>query len=288
MGDSESDHCNLYLDRLEPLLKACGFDVKRCARNEGVREMAAQSNAWGADLHLVNHTNAANGAARGSNIFISGKWAETRQLAETLKKHREQVYPNGVTIRTSNAWYEMNAVNAYCVYEELVFHDNESDAAWFHENMGLLAKAAAKALCEHYGYPFQGQGEAPSESVPEAEDSGETVYTVQRGDTLTYIARKFGVTYQALAEFNGISDPNRIYTGQKIKIPGSGAGETGIKVGDTVRVKSGAKTYDGKTQLADFVFRQEYKVMEVSGDRVVIGRGGIVTAAVSMDDLNKA
>lgn len=47
----------------------------------------------------------------------------------------------------------------------------------------------------------------------------ETVYTVQRGDTLTYIAQKYGTTYQRLAEFNGIKSPSRIYVGQKIKIP---------------------------------------------------------------------
>ena len=48
----------------------------------------------------------------------------------------------------------------------------------------------------------------------------ETVYTVKAGDTLSAIAAKYKMTYQKLAEYNGIKDPNVIYSGQKIRIPG--------------------------------------------------------------------
>lgn len=119
-----------------------------------------------------------------------------------------------------------------------------------------------------------------------ASTGGGTIYTVQRGDTLTYIAQKYGTTYQALADYNGIKNPSLIYVGQQIKIPGQSGGT--LKAGDKVRVKSGAKTYDGKTKLADFVYRQEYDVIEVKGDRVVIGKGKTVTAAVRMADVTKA
>lgn len=51
--------------------------------------------------------------------------------------------------------------------------------------------------------------------------SGETVYTVKKGDTLSAIASKYGTTYQTLAAYNGISNPNVISVGQQIKIPGT-------------------------------------------------------------------
>ena len=49
--------------------------------------------------------------------------------------------------------------------------------------------------------------------------NSERVYTVVSGDTLSGIARKYGTTYQKLASYNGIANPNLIYVGQKIKIP---------------------------------------------------------------------
>lgn len=56
-------------------------------------------------------------------------------------------------------------------------------------------------------------------SLPESSGT----YTVQKGDTLSSIARKYGTTYQKLAELNGIQDPSKIYVGQVLKVTGSSA-----------------------------------------------------------------
>lgn len=48
--------------------------------------------------------------------------------------------------------------------------------------------------------------------------NNEVVYIVKSGDTLSKIASKYGTTYQHLAQVNGISNPNKIYVGQKIVI----------------------------------------------------------------------
>lgn len=71
------------------------------------------------------------------------------------------------------------------------------------------------------------------------------------------------------------------------KVGGSTSSSASIKKGDKVRVKKGAKTYTGGG-LASFVYSTTYDVLEVSGDRVVIGIGSAVTAAVKMPDLTKA
>ena len=57
-----------------------------------------------------------------------------------------------------------------------------------------------------------------------------------------------------------------------------------IKVGSTVKVKSGAKTYTG-SKLASFVYNRKHKVKQISGNRVVITYLGITVAAVNINDL---
>lgn len=111
---------------------------------------------------------------------------------------------------------------------------------------------------------------------------GVTVYTVKKGDTLYQIAAKYGTTYQAIAAFNGIKNPNVIRVGQKIKIPASTA-PAALKKGDRVKVLN-AVTYDGKPFRT---YYDTYDVIQVSGARVVIGVGATVTAAVNAANLRK-
>lgn len=63
-------------------------------------------------------------------------------------------------------------------------------------------------------------------------------YIIQSGDTLSGIAQKFGVTVSQLQSWNSISNPNKIYVGQKIIVYKNGGG-TGtmtytVKSGDTL------------------------------------------------------
>lgn len=62
------------------------------------------------------------------------------------------------------------------------------------------------------------------------------------------------------------------------------AASAAIVKGSTVKVNTGAKTYTGGG-LAAFVYANTYTVLELSGDRAVIGQGKTVTAAVNIKDL---
>ena len=70
-------------------------------------------------------------------------------------------------------------------------------------------------------------------------------YYVRHGDKLSVLASYFGVSTHALASINGISNPNLIYTGQKLCIPsayghsappahGPADGHYVVKAGDTL------------------------------------------------------
>lgn len=67
-------------------------------------------------------------------------------------------------------------------------------------------------------------GPAPPPPPPPGDGGGTGSYTVQPGDTLSSIARRFGTTWPDLAALNNISNPNVIHVGQVLQVPGGGGG----------------------------------------------------------------
>lgn len=69
-------------------------------------------------------------------------------------------------------------------------------------------------------YPGQ-ELRIPTNSTTEGEETrgtGDIIYTVQRGDTLSKIAREYNVTVDHIVELNDITNPNLIYPGEKLRI----------------------------------------------------------------------
>jgi LysM repeat protein len=59
----------------------------------------------------------------------------------------------------------------------------------------------------------------PAEGAVLAEPTEEGTHVVQPGENLFRIALKYGVTVEALAVANNISNVNLIYPGQELRIP---------------------------------------------------------------------
>lgn len=68
------------------------------------------------------------------------------------------------------------------------------------------------------GYNYSAVQARVNELVKGSSGSKAEYYTVKSGDTLSGIAKKYGTTYQKLAQMNGIKNPNIIYAGQKIRV----------------------------------------------------------------------
>jgi LysM repeat protein len=63
----------------------------------------------------------------------------------------------------------------------------------------------------------------PTSNMPSAPAEAGASHTVQAGENLFRIALKYGVTMKALAELNGIYNPDQLFAGQTLTIPGSPA-----------------------------------------------------------------
>lgn len=65
--------------------------------------------------------------------------------------------------------------------------------------------------------------------------TSEIIHIVKKGETLSGIAKKYNTTYQKLAEYNNIKNPDLIHVGQEIKIPtGKTVVTYTVKKGDTL------------------------------------------------------
>lgn len=117
------------------------------------------------------------------------------------------------------------AVNEMVLTVHRWFANKSCPGDWMYSRMGDLANKVTAKL-----------GGGTTVTTPTTPSTGsDTVYTVKAGDTLSSIAAKYGTIYQKLAVYNGISNPNIIHVGQKIKIPSGQASTTWTpKVGDVV------------------------------------------------------
>lgn len=155
---------NEYIDILDPILNRCGIETKRGYRRTPMngdngdaimKQNVRESNAWGADVHYVSHTNAsANGKAQGCHPMYYTYSKNGKKLGEIMVKYRKQIYPRTVKLVARSDLYELKKTNAVAFYEEHAFHDNLEDITWFHTHMEEIAESAAKGLCEYFGIPY--------------------------------------------------------------------------------------------------------------------------------------
>lgn len=75
-----------------------------------------------------------------------------------------------------------------------------------------------KARLTAAGYDYKAVQEIINARLKVLEDNSAAYHMVKRGDTLSRIAAKYNTTVNVLKALNNLTDPNRIYAGQKIRI----------------------------------------------------------------------
>lgn len=150
---SENTHCRAFGDKLAARMAALGAAVKIAnpawVGDEGLKKRVAEANAWGAKIYYVAHTNAGGGRYSMTMCWDS---AASIAAAKVIHKYCKCMAVHKVVTRNL---YEIRATKMTCLYDELFFHDNAEDCAWFHTvGMDLLVEERAQALCELLGLVY--------------------------------------------------------------------------------------------------------------------------------------
>lgn len=134
-----------------------------------------------------------------ANEVIAGQWGDGADRKKRL----------------TDAGYDYNAVQN-AVNAKLAKKSNEEIAQ--EVIAGKWGSGSdRKNRLEHAGYDYNAVQKRVNELCGAKKPT--TVYhTVKSGETLSGIASKYGTTYQKLAKMNGIANPNKIYTGQRIRV----------------------------------------------------------------------
>ena len=207
-GDTnEQVQCNRIAEAAKSALERCGFAVRKAPEGQGYKDSVAESNAWGADLHIPIHTNAGGGA--GTVVFVHGGTAKQMQYAKPIYDEVQTASP-GTTdygVRVNSGLYELGYTTATAVYIECEFHDRADLAAWIIEHTTELGEAIARGVCIGAGVTYIAPEPKPDpEPVkPETELAREWVMAMgisdgQNPDALCTREQAWVMLYRALGK----------------------------------------------------------------------------------------
>lgn len=168
------------------------------------------------------------GAGYYTGIYASKSWFDT--YLKGLDRYNKWI------AHWSNVSYEDKSgvgMHQYTSKLKLNGYSGNLDGDYAHTDFPTIIKSG--------GLNGYGKGTETTKPVKPSkpQTSSETIYIVKKGDTLSGIASKYGTTYQVLASYNGISNPNLIGVGQAIKIPNGTMSHITNTSSRTYIVKSG-------------------------------------------------
>jgi membrane-bound lytic murein transglycosylase D len=140
-------------------------------------------------------------------------------------------YPERTTViyevQTDDNLYDIAAALELSPYDLATWNDLDPDAA-LHSEMTLLAYVAADAPLNNVRLLTEDQVqvlalgsegyEAWRAQQERRRQSRRRTYTVRRGDSVSTIARRFGVTSREIIRWNDLDNPNRIRAGTELRV----------------------------------------------------------------------
>ena len=150
---NEAEQCRKVAAALVDALERCGFQAKTnyADGSDAMDARIAESNAWGADLHVPIHTNAFNGTVMGTRMFCHTFGGVGYKVCQAVFDELTPITPGESDgIKEYPGLAEIRRVAAPTCYIEVGFHDNPTEAAWIIGNTAAVAEAICRGLCNYY------------------------------------------------------------------------------------------------------------------------------------------
>ena len=181
-------------------------------------------------LVISNHLNA--GGGEGAEVIYALRNNDTlsKLILQNLGEEGQLIrkaYQRRLPSDNSKDYYFMHRNTGITepIIVEYGFVDNERDAKKIKDNYEKYAEAVVKAVTTYKGIPYDKSLKSDT-------------YTVERGDTLWSISKKFNTSVNDLKKANNLIN-NSLYVGQILKVPGYYTAEDTnityvVKKGDTL------------------------------------------------------
>ncbi|MCM1057711.1 MAG: N-acetylmuramoyl-L-alanine amidase [Firmicutes bacterium] len=240
-------------DRVQELLSTYDCTVLRVDDTTGAKDISLSArvkaaNSAGAAIYISIHHNAGLNGKRGGGTTVFYCSGIVARLAQAKRLYNAVVGQTGLQgnrsqLVVNRGFYVIKNTRMPAFLIENGFMDSPDDvpvilSAVHAEKtaQGILTFLKTELFLQEKRVsvdpPQTGQAQLPQsaavqEAVPTAgscaakpqETQTMPYIVVSKGDTLSGIAKRFGLTWQELAAANEIKDPDNIITGQKIYIP---------------------------------------------------------------------
>ena len=152
---TEDVQCGKIARACKAALERNGVEVM-LGKYDTMQNRCAESDKFGADLHVPIHTNAYNKTVSGTRMFSYNLSGEGYKACKAIFARLAPITPGtSENIKPYPGLYEVRTPSAPTVYIECDFHDVPAVAKWIIENTTLIGETIAHGICDYFGIKFK-------------------------------------------------------------------------------------------------------------------------------------
>ena len=184
---TEAVQCIKIANACKTALERSGISVKMPSDNSLVNR-CAESDKWGADLHVPIHTNAFNKKTTGTRVYYYDGSTKGYNAAKAIYGVLAPFTPGtSEGVSANNGLLEVNRPTAPTAYVEVDFHDVPSIAKWIIENTTAIGEKIAQGICKYFGVTYKTATSSTSTTKPATSSSTNTTTKIEAPDIGGYL-----------------------------------------------------------------------------------------------------